>query len=692
MAFSQYSSIRKAALSLRSVFLNSAGSEGQKRSARIIDIKRELDDDGNGEIDVEELRNHVNLLDVTPLVVEALVSAIDIDGDETITTRELRKFVFPPEGTREFAVILHAVRRTVLSLVANAAAEGTEDSLLKAFAKLGGGLVRRHQLDHANVRLSLKALELPDIGEGSRKLNDMEVDTLIESLDRNHDGVVSTHEFKAWIVPKRSRAGAIPTTGLPTPSPVGVKEVKAKDDSSKSGRPSPKKYEMPQGWSPKAPERISPIKKSALSPVAPVPVPTVAKTTVVKEKVNYKGKEFQEHVRKAAREVARKEIGELNVQTGTVKAEVYSLQNVSGTIRHSIQELRKDMKKMQSAVGSGGRKSEALHKTVEKCEKKLASLAMEMRRLDKANTKQAKEVRDFVKKEIHDLAKDHLRIGKKASPVKKQGAVGAKTPISSSSSGSSSSSKSKDPGLHDEKPRIRKARQRPPPKVIRQSSSSQVIWRPSASLFNAHEQIIKANASARARASGSGSAGANTLEPRSGAPPKPVEQDPKARKEARTIFHQRLAESVGRWEGVHRREPYDAAKAAAGRVGPRWKGPLYERPRGVEEENENCNDVDNIAAGEGSPQPVYSTGRPRVSPVQKDLHQSEKGVLSERQSAQALEQRLQEELDEAMQACSMYVSEATSTLEVSGSLDMPMGDWWEDLQARMASEAGGPTL
>ena len=731
-----YDSLRKAASDLRADFLVSGGGgvagTKTKKSARLQQIKKTLDDDGDGEIDVGELRSHVlQVSGISSAVVGDLVAAIDIDGDNAITTQELREFVFPrslgsgEDQAREFAVILHAVRKTVLQLVLNAAAEGTEDALLKAFAKLGKGMVRRNLLDVAAVRASLKALQLPNVGEGGAKLTEKEVDMLLLSLDRNGDGVVSSAEFKAWIVPKRKSVVALPSSpraGTKARGGSSNGSNKASSSSAKKapGSPSPRpRPQMPEGWTPEAPERPrsgagrkSPTKVEPrlLSP----PQPT-AKPTIVREKPNYEGREFQEHVRKAAREVARKEIAELNVQTGTVKADVYGLTGVTETLKSSMREVRKAVKGMRSEVGVMDRRVDKVVKAVAAAEMKLSSVTINVRRLEKDGQRRGDELLVIIKKEVKEAMAKGVAAAQSAlfcpspappradSVFMRDACTKAKSGVAAASASASAVAATEG---NKSPRRFRQPRQVPPPRVFRSTDEDTPSrhWRPNSTLLAAAVQVRLTTTIT----TGDGKAGSGP-EPRAQSPPQHTPADPEARKLARNVFEERLAHSVERWEEGHGVESHKFRETHVGKVGPRWKGPQYRGlgavgprwkspryrvPRGGERDESPDRLGLGVAGGAedspggraGSPESVRSGrgGRgPRTSPMQKHMEAREKEASSEKEAARAMQRDLQRQLTEAREFTHKYVSSATENMEFAGSLHASKDDWWASLQQRI---------
>jgi Ca2+-binding EF-hand superfamily protein len=736
-----YNSLRKAASDLRAAFLESGGAEmagKTKKSARLQHIKKTLDDDGDGEIDVSELRSHVlQVPGISSAVVGDLVSAIDVDGDNAITTQELREFVYPrslgsgKDQAREFAVILHAVRKTVLLLVLNAAAEGTEDALLKAFAKLGKGMVRRNLLDAAGVRASLKALHLPNVGEGGAMLTEKEIDMLLLSLDRNGDGVVSSAEFKVWIVPKRKSIMALPSSPSAS-TKAWVKSDKTPSSSSSNRAPgspsSPRpRPHMPEGWTLEAPERPrsgggrkTPTK---VEPRLSSPPQPTAKPTFVREKPNYEGREFQEHVRKAAREVTRKEIAELNVHTGTVKADVYGLTAVTETLKSSMREVLKTVKGMRSQVGVTGRRVDKVAQTLAAAEKKLSSVTIHVRRLEKDGQRHGDDMKDMVKKEVKEAMAKGMVAAQSApfrpSPAppradsvfvrgtsaKAQSVIAAATATATATAAASATataaaSASATQG-NKSSGRFRQPRQMPPPKIIRSTEENVPSrhWKPNSTLLAAAVQ-------ARQTATDDGQAGCRP-EPRPQFPPQHTAMDPEARRLARNVFEGRLAQSVERWKEGHRVESYELRETHVGKVGPRWKGPQYtgvgavgprwkspryREPRGGERDASPVRlgaagsaggAGDSSGGGAGSPESVWS-GRggqgprtPRTSSMQKHMETRDK------EAAEAMQRDLQRQLTEACEFTHKYVSSATESMEFAGSLHAPKDDWWASLQEKV---------
>jgi hypothetical protein len=438
-----------------------------------------------------------------------------------------------------------------------------------------------------------------------------------------------------------------------------------------------------------------------------------SKSTFVREKPNYEGREFQEHVRKAAREVARKEIAELNVHTGTVKADVYGLTTATETLKSSMREVLKAVKGMRSQVGVTDRRVDNVAKTIAAAEKKLSSVIINVQRLEKDGQRRGDDLMDMVKKEVKEaMAKS--KVAAKSAPFRpspappradsvfvrgtsakaKSVTVAARaTAAAAAAAAASATQNNKSPD------RFRKPRQVPPPKTIRRTDEDAPSrhWKPSSTLLAA---AMQARQTAR-----DGSHAGRRPESRPQSPPQRTPLNPEARKLARNMFEERLAQSVERWKEDHRLESHEFRETHVGKVGPRWKGPQYtgvcavgprwkspryqEPPRGGEK-NESPDRLggaggagNSSGGGTGSPESVWSGcgGRgprtPRMSSMQKHIE------TRENEATQAMQRDFQRQLTEACEFAHKYVSSATESVEFAGSLHASKDDWWASLQEKI---------
>ena len=205
-------------------------------------VFKELDGDNDGNVSVDELRQFIHSLHVeqpcdaretanSDKFAEVLVSQIDINHDGFISYHEMDEFLWPKvESGREVGVILDlmhshfeaCIKDKTIQRALYASSDTNDRILIDAFAKhinmkiLRGNLIEVRALRHALLKLN---------GLGVGTLSEYEVDTLIESLDTNQDGVVSPREFRAWMfIPSRlsgdlaDAASSSPASEQSTPS------------------------------------------------------------------------------------------------------------------------------------------------------------------------------------------------------------------------------------------------------------------------------------------------------------------------------------------------------------------------------------------------------------------------------------------------------------------------------------------
>ena len=691
-----------------------------------------LDEDDNGTLEVEELENYILSRGFSQDIALQLCASIDMDDDGTITTSELKKFIFPERlGTRmdqarEFAVILHVVRKIVRGLVANAAAEGTEDALLRTFAKVAtpAGIVKRNLLECVSVRNSLKALTLPDIGEGSTKLTGPEIDMLITSLDRNGDGVVSSREFHVWIIPKRTRKTTPTSTAAPSPrhntahTPMNEfstgQQASPGRDEAQARKHIPEAPLSLEAWSPSRP--MQPTSSSASSPgheprdAAGLPVPQYQPhgPTVVREQPNYKGKEFSSHVNALARAVAKQEVLKMNVDVDSTKAEVYSLKKEVESLRYSMSDVRTKAGATSSASRATQRHLDKMTSSLSKLETKLGKLITEQRRLGKQMDHEGRELRTLIKQEVNGLTRClgsassmQNRSGGKKTLAKKSGQKGGGV----QGGKVTTMSKEKQRRLNDTtdaenttpKKRIRQPRVRPPPRIQRKDKNSNgeteavKPWFPSSTCLKAADEAEDKSIYDNTMMSPvARRGGPPTAETKPVMPPFPP-QDPlleqQKRRQSRDMFEHRLAQSVERWEAQHMAStviPVDDKM-----IGGRWKSTLYHEPRrpmnAAAHGSQNSNSPD-------SPEHRRGNREERESPMQRHMRDREAAADRREEEARRKQQELDEQLTAAFQEAAGYVSGATQQVELTGSLDhieevgslyQGRDEWWSQLQSQL---------
>jgi len=213
--FNNYSNILRTAL-----LSHGRGVAGGKLFLR--SIFKDLDEDGNGDLSVEELRHFILGLGIgegDEETLTLLVDSIDLNRDGIVSNRELEDFIWPPGNAHtldvsspdarareedavssEFGLTLQYVRKAVLRVVGGAAAEGTDEALLAAFGAIAKAKLRHGGLlDDTAMKKAFRGLSIPDIQP--RQLTAADIDMLMRSLDTNGDGVVSGKEFKSWLFP-----------------------------------------------------------------------------------------------------------------------------------------------------------------------------------------------------------------------------------------------------------------------------------------------------------------------------------------------------------------------------------------------------------------------------------------------------------------------------------------------------------
>jgi hypothetical protein len=183
-------------------------------------VFREIDDDGDGNVTVEELRKYVNSVNISDEMfdngdaskcnkdkfVDILIQQIDINHDGAISYDEMSEFLWPSvESHREIGIVIEIVRQAIKDFlgedfVQKAVKWGTaaeEVTLISEYArKTGVKLLRGNLLEIRQLRKSLACIRNVELVA----LSDYEVSMLIHTIDANNDSVMSPKEFKTWLL------------------------------------------------------------------------------------------------------------------------------------------------------------------------------------------------------------------------------------------------------------------------------------------------------------------------------------------------------------------------------------------------------------------------------------------------------------------------------------------------------------
>jgi Ca2+-binding EF-hand superfamily protein len=172
-------------------------------------IFREIDGNNDGIVTATELRQFIHALEIqlTPhsnqniSFSEILLHQIDIDNDGRITYQELMDFLWPKEiSKREIGAVINKIRLALMSSIQwkyKKLKDLDDVTLIEAFAKLTGApLLRGNLVEVRSLRKAFSKINNPTLGDMSK----YEVDVLVTSLDANSDGVVSSREFRKWLL------------------------------------------------------------------------------------------------------------------------------------------------------------------------------------------------------------------------------------------------------------------------------------------------------------------------------------------------------------------------------------------------------------------------------------------------------------------------------------------------------------
>ena len=162
----------------------------------IEDIFKELDTDGGGSIDADELRSGIIRIklfnDISKEDSQAVVAKFDTDGDGKISMREFVDFF--SQRLKQAQIERKKKRQQLLAkrfqaLVHAAVAKGANLSqMFSHFDKDSGGFISPKEL-----ATGLKSIKQFD------SLTDQDIDSLVEILDADRSGDISLDEFKAFI-------------------------------------------------------------------------------------------------------------------------------------------------------------------------------------------------------------------------------------------------------------------------------------------------------------------------------------------------------------------------------------------------------------------------------------------------------------------------------------------------------------
>jgi Ca2+-binding EF-hand superfamily protein len=177
--------------------------------ASLKNIFREIDQNNDGVITNPELRQFILALEIelTPKnnqnisFSEILIHQIDIDNDGKISYHELMEFLWPKEiSKREIGAVINKIRLALMSSIKwkyKKLKDLDDVTLIEAFAKLTGApLLRGNLVEVRSLRKAFSKIHNPTLGNMTK----YEVDILVTSLDTNCDGVVSSREFRKWLL------------------------------------------------------------------------------------------------------------------------------------------------------------------------------------------------------------------------------------------------------------------------------------------------------------------------------------------------------------------------------------------------------------------------------------------------------------------------------------------------------------
>ncbi len=172
------------------------------------DLFKKLDENNSGVVSKSELESSIQSLaallqfelsaEEACLFPEMLAEQIDVDRSGSISVQELEQFLSfqSNEDIRELGVLVHIARE---SLVRCCDVKYSDDD--RAFMEkiTDFGRVQPHQGKDLIVSQSLKRV----LGRAGR-LNPDEASNVLQNIDSNEDGVVSSRELKSWLFPKEA--------------------------------------------------------------------------------------------------------------------------------------------------------------------------------------------------------------------------------------------------------------------------------------------------------------------------------------------------------------------------------------------------------------------------------------------------------------------------------------------------------